>query len=57
MQLEQTLLNCEKAFILQQSARIHCTFVFYFDVHSNYLSTLRVNLLVKKYEPRFIVAF
>ena len=27
-----------------------------FDVHSNYLSTLRVKLLVKKYEPRFIVA-
>ena len=27
-----------------------------FDVLSNYLSTLRVKLLVKKYEPRFIVA-
>ena len=37
------LLSCEKVFIVQQSARIHFTFVFYL-------------LLVKKYEPRFIVA-
>ena len=50
------LLNCQKAFILLKSAQIHCTCILLLVSILIIYVLLRVKLLVKKYEPRLILA-
>ena len=56
MQLEQIYLIARKHLFCNKAREFIVLLYSTFDVHFKYSSTLRVKLLVKKYEPRFIVA-
>ena len=54
MQLEQIYLIARKHLFCNKAREFIVLLYSTFDVHFKYSSTLRVKLLVKKYEPRYI---